>query len=742
MPKARFEARGDGRSDRPDARSASPGPGPRRKLPRGLGLPVLILLGCMSGVSNEKTVVPSETATQLGTDEADIELVELGIEQRRSLTYMFYRDNAAPPKPSARELRRLEHNLAAAPRVEVDELRGLYGEDTELLAYASRDSDRDGVLDYRISHYCGKFFEGDIDLDGDGIRNVYDVAPYDRRVGGVDTNRDGMPDKPGSFADADGDKIPDHIDWSTLAPEQLGEQHADQQAGLYRDFGVILVERSSSFTPELVQAIDDTLRLVFRKPLPTLRIVSVEDQLLIGSRDLGDNGLMVAQTQTLTVYTQSIVGADPLVVLGLLVHEVDHAWQLAQDFDAKDLRAENNRIHYPPGKFTNSLERFGWVPEDDTLGEVYHHRLYWPHFYATSPRYLYRGSPPNEWAAWFEDVERESGRDFLRNSPAVTWGMVGPYSLTSPWEWHADQLMASVYNRIDRGIGEHHNHAYRGIASLLRVRMLQSVRGQWYRYDYRNAAGTSIDRALGHQFELTSIEVETLINRYVIPLADLPILSKALGLDSESLGTNKLSESLEHGWTQLRDGVVAPLERAPNLQALVQLGMVPWRRAALGGGGDALDDAELQAAAAAANEADEVDEVDAEPSDEADASDEVVPSPGEEPVSEVPAIPERGGAGRVGGVMPGEAEAVEGARPGESGEAGEPGEASESGEASDPVAVAEAIEGSDEVEPPADGEASVRRRHGAADPVFWLLDRLRVTGKDRVLPVDDAAVVP
>jgi hypothetical protein len=720
MLTARFEARGEGRSNRPDSRDASPGPSEpeaprsepadpdirskrRRKLPRGLGLPVLILLGCMSGVSNEhKTVIPGEAAaTELGAN-------ELGIEQRRSLQYMFYRDNAAPPKPSKGELRRLERDLAAAPRVEVDELRGLYGDDTELLAYATRDTDRDGVLDYRVSHYCGKFFEGDIDLDGDGIRNVLDVAPYDRRVGGVDTNRDGAPDKPGSFADQDGDAIPDHLDWSTFAPEQLGEQHAEQQAGLYRDFGVILVERSSSFTPELVQAIDDTLRLVFRKPLATLRTVSVEEQLLL-SNDLGDNGLMVAQTQTLTVYTKSIVGADPLVVLGLVVHEVDHAWQLAQDFTANDLRAENNRIHYPPGKFTSSLERFGWTPEDDTLGEGYHHRLYWPHFYATSPRYLYRGSPPNEWAAWFEDVERESGRDFLRNSPAVTWGMVGPYSLSSPWEWHADQLMASVYNRIDRGIGEHHNHAYRGIASLLRVRMLQSVRGQWYRFDYRNAAGTSIDRALAHQFELTPIEIETLIDRYVIPLADLPMVSKALDLASQSLAAHKISE----GWVHLRDEVVAPFEQAPRLQTLFGIGG-PWRDAAAGGEEDVLDGAALeadQAAQAPGADAGEAAEVDGEtigevgPTGEADPSADVVPGSIDDPASEVAPVPERGGAGRVGGVMPGEGEATE----------------------HRPPAVPEAVEEQGEQAPDgtAPDEESSSQPRRLADPVVWLLGRLR-----------------
>jgi hypothetical protein len=577
----------------------------RRKMPRGLVLLLLLLVySCMSGGTHDiATQVPGEAvARELGANERSAE-------QRRSLGYVFYSGNALPPKPTTSELRRLEHKLAAAPQVEVDELRALYGEDDELLVYAGRDTDRDGVLDYRISHYCGKFFEGDVDLDGDGIRNVYDSAPYNRRSGGVDTNGDGLPDK--RFADDDGDRIPDHLDWSKLG--RLGEPQAKQQAALLRDFGVILVERSSTFTPSLVQAVDDTLRLVFREPLPTLRTVAVEHQLLI-SPDLGDNGLMVAQTQTLTVYTKSIAGSDPLVVFGLLVHEVDHAWQLAQDFDTKNLRAENKRIHYPPGKFTQSLGRFGLEAEHDTVGEGYHPALYWPHFYATSPTYRFRGSAPNEWAAWFEDVEAESGRDFLRNSPAVTWGMVGPYSLTSPWEWHADQLMASVYNRISRGIGE--ERAYRSIASLLRGRMLQVVRGQWYRYDYRNAAGTTIDRELARQFELTPAEIETLIERYVMPLADLPMLSKALGLDSESLGVDEIGESIGESWAQMRERV----EQAPSL---VLFGMRPWR-----GAGESLPTEPVE-----------------EPS-EAPPS-EIQPAP--EPVAPEP-VPEPSRAGRVGGV--------------------------------------------------------------------------------------------
>lgn len=604
-------------------------------MPRGLGflLTLLVVFSCTS-VRFEPGSVTSGEAVELGPN-------ELAQAQRDSLRWVFYRGNDMPPPPTPTEQRRLERDLATAPPVEVQELRGLYGNDGELLAYATRDTDNDGVLDFRISEYRGKFFEGDIDLDGDGIRNVYDSAPYDSSIGGVDQNHDGIPDKPGSFADRDGDGIPDHLDWSRRKPEPLPEQ----QAKLFRDFGVILVERSSRFTPELVQAVDDTLRFVFRERLATLRTIAVEEKLLIDP-DLGDNGFMLAQTQTLTLCTKSIEGAEPIVLLGLVIHEVAHAWQLAQDFDEHNLAAENVKMHFPPGHFTRSLERYGWKVDRATLDEGYHHRLYWPHFYATSPRYLYRGSSPHEWAVWFEDVQAESGPEFLRNSPAVTWGMVGPYSLTSPWEWHADHLMAALYNRVDRGISEHDNRTYRNIAGLLRDAMLDAVQSQWSRYDYRNAVGTSVDRELGRRFAVTEEEIEILVDRYVIPLADLPMLSEALALEAEA--NRGLGAKVGEAWDDLRERMHEPMRTRPDLHAVVRIAFSPWDR-------DGYAEPELEQEESAETEVAE--ETPVEPEETAAEAEET------EPVAEaldehVPlgphapsrsGLPSHHGAGRVGG---------------------------------------------------------------------------------------------
>lgn len=516
---------------------------------------LLLVLSCTGSLSHERPLIAPGTSPAL-------ERSRLGDEQRESLRYVFYEHTPAPPKPTAGEIAALEHDLEHAPPVEIEELRRLFGQDLELLAYATRDTDRDGVLDYRISEYHGKFFEGDVDLDGDGVRNVYDAAPYDPERGGVDLDGDGAPEE-GSFADRDGDGIPDHLDWSKPKSPEL----AAVQTGLFRDFDVMLVERNARFTPGMVHAIDDALRLVFGEPMPTLRTIAIEEQLLLVD-DHGDNGFMLGQTQTLSIYASSLRGADDLAILGLMVHELGHAWQLALDFDEDRLRAENKKMHFPHGEFTTQLERHGWRVDRQSIGEGYHHALYWPHFYATAPRYLYKGSSSHEWAEFFDHAHHEHGHDFLDSTDMVSKGMVGPYAMTSPWEWHADYLMASVYNRMDRRLIELGGGAAEPTSAVLRRRMLRAVQSQWSRYDYRNSVGTSIERELGESFELTEAELDQLVERYVIPLADLPMLSEMLEREAQVFKSqpptlSKLREAVEERGPETQPEATEPVEASP-----------------------------------------------------------------------------------------------------------------------------------------------------------------------------------
>ena len=237
--------------------------------------------------------------------------------------------------------------------------------------------------------------------------------------------------------------------------------------------------------------------------------------MLIGP-DFGDNGLMRAQTQT--IYTSSIATAPDLVLFGLVVHEAAHAWEISLDYDANDLATENVRVDYPSGAFTTSLEPFGWTVDVNSAEPSRTKGLYVEHFYETTPNFLFDGVSPAGWEDWFDQVSIEYGDEYLASDVVTSRNLVGPWSLRSPWEWHADHLQASVYNRMHERIDHPRSDRTTDEVSVLRQEMIRAVQGQWPNYDFRNAVGTEIDRELTGFLRLSDEEFEALVTRYVVPL--------------------------------------------------------------------------------------------------------------------------------------------------------------------------------------------------------------------------------
>jgi len=140
-------------------------------------------------------------------------------QQARSVNIVFHVGQSEVNLPDETEtelyLRLRQHTESEA----LDYLDELYGRRDDLKALALRDSDSNGVPDFRASDYYGKFMEGDIDVDGDGVRNLYDAHPFDTVRGGDDVDGDGIPDT--GFADENGNRLPDHIDWSIEGDPEL-----------------------------------------------------------------------------------------------------------------------------------------------------------------------------------------------------------------------------------------------------------------------------------------------------------------------------------------------------------------------------------------------------------------------------------------------------------------------------------------------------------------------------------------
>ena len=216
-------------------------------------------------------------------------------QQRESLAAVFYRGNPLPPLPTEIELAEIRKKVRRAPRWERRLLKQLFGRDKELWVYATRDSDGDGIFDFRVSDYHGRFLEGDTDLDGDGIVNILDGRPF--RV-------DASP--------AAGSPLPPHLDWETQGkPAEM----VDIQKELYTNYGILLVERTESFTPELARAVWDVVFRVYPKvfaqegSLPTLKTIATEDYSLLDPEDpegATDFAQVLAATQTLVIYRRGV----------------------------------------------------------------------------------------------------------------------------------------------------------------------------------------------------------------------------------------------------------------------------------------------------------------------------------------------------------------------------------------------------------------------------------------------------
>ena len=437
--------------------------------------------------------------------------------QLASLRAVYYRDTPAPPSPTQTELDALDRALARAPAAERSALTAYYRDERDLLVFAIRDSDGDGVRDYRVSDYYGKFLEGDVDVDGDGVRNVYDAAPYDAAVGGRDRTGDGAPDE--DLVDANRNGLPDHLDWRVLG--KPAHQAARQEA-LFHDHGIILVERSARFTDRLTRSVHDAVTRVFRGPLqrqprlPTLRTIATEDTcLLTPAVDDDTNAMAVAQTQSLIIYR---VGIDypPLIQLGLVVHELGHNYQFSLDYDAQNSAAENDRVYFPAPGFHALVAPFGWQtqalgfdPKTDT------YQVFTPQYYELTPSYTWHGDTPETWADWLEQKYLSAGDGYLDDAEIRAYHIVGDYSLTNPWEWYSDNLIAYTFLEIERRIGED----FAGDVSTAALAAMHRATGEaWPGYAYRNFDRQRLGPHFRRRFPLREADLRYLGSAYVLPL--------------------------------------------------------------------------------------------------------------------------------------------------------------------------------------------------------------------------------
>jgi hypothetical protein len=522
------------------SKPATEGPDMTNHLLRAMMLVAAIHLpGC-------KTPNDPDAGSAVKNDEQlkDEQIPQRGPKQLKTLDYVFFGNNPRPQPASQKEEADLRAALNAMDNNSIEEklLRKVFHERYDIMALAARDTDGDGIKDYRVSQYFGKFFEGDLDLDGDGIRNILDADPYDPAVGGRDADGDGQPDS--GYADANGNTIPDHVDFGLLYPESkfpFGKRLSEIQVELYKSHKIILVERNQPFTIAAAEVVYDAIKRVFRaefgrsKVLPTLRSIATEDQVMLIPEEGGETHALVSTpTQAMIIYRSGLAVPD-IVLLGLLTHELGHSIQYSPDYNPADAVIENNRIYFPNPKYFRSMEPFGWQTDNSPISGLQNFQLWVPAYEYIRPNWTWNGKSPDVWFKYVDDVYAEVGESYMQSRKIAGKNIVSQYSLTDPFEWLSDNQIAYLFSQIEsevlRNLGGDAAKKKR-----FQKNLLTTIEAAWPGFAHFNFKDKSVQAHLASRMPLLASDLKLLAERYGNPIVVKPQIVTGMSLTGESAG--------------------------------------------------------------------------------------------------------------------------------------------------------------------------------------------------------------
>jgi len=424
--------------------------------------------------------------------------------QRQSLAHVFYHGNPLPIQPTPVEMAEIQDKVRSAQPWERSLLEALYPDDPELWVYATRDSDGDGLLDFWISDYYGGFLEGDTDLDGDGIENVLDAEPFVLTTGKQES----------SF-------IPPHVNW-----RQLGKptEMVRIQRELFDKHGILLVERSAEFTPTLAQAVYDVVTRVYRNVfanngnLITLRIIATEESSLLNPDDeqgASDFAQVLPASQTLEIYRRGIE-APAIIQLGYLAHEIAHSIQFSYDYDTLRQQEIMHRNYFAAPHFLQIVAQYGWTSIPVELDPESEFSLIRPHYAVLEPHeYLYLEEPVGEWEAWLSAIFDEVGKEnYLSDERITELNILGDYSLSGPWEWYSDYVIAYLYIEMLDSLADRCTATDRkALSEALQIETVSSV---WPYFRFENARGSGFLLYLREEYPLDPADLNYLVEHYLL----------------------------------------------------------------------------------------------------------------------------------------------------------------------------------------------------------------------------------
>lgn len=131
--------------------------------------------------------------------------------------------------------------------------------------------------------------------------------------------------------------------------------------------------------------------------------------------------------------------------------------------------------------------------------------------------YRYLEEPVEDWAEWLSAIFEEVGeKRYLEDERLTELHIVGDYSLSGPWEWYSDQIIAYLYIAILDSLEESCPPAEWN--ALRQSFQKEIVEAEWPYFRFENGRGAAIQDHFREAYPLAVEDVTYLARSYLLPL--------------------------------------------------------------------------------------------------------------------------------------------------------------------------------------------------------------------------------
>ncbi len=380
---------------------------------------------------------------------------------------------------------------------------------------ALRDSDGDGILDFRIKGE-GTFLANDTDADNDGIRNLFDPRP--QTAGPI---KDQTVNN-----DEDQDGLPNHLDWSNTNRFSFVKQKkrylVEAQLSAFQKYGIVYIQSDYIFTPELADLAIDVFNIFDRQYQKYNLEMNAQSFTTALQYDVTPNDGIVAEVSPVNgqiiIYGEGISNisksADKLIsTLMTVIHEFTHVVQNAMDYPQNQTALLEQNIHQQPTIFASYVNQLGWQLNTRNRKDNLPNHGYVNHDQEPiAPVEIYK----NRELTTIAKICTGEKHPTLDQATRKIWKEVNGiqcYAFVSVREWHAEYVAVTVLSAMYSRLKQTHGNVAGKIIRRAQAKIKLDFDGEGY--DYNNADKKAVN-TISEDLKMPDILLDRLNEKYLV----------------------------------------------------------------------------------------------------------------------------------------------------------------------------------------------------------------------------------